>query len=185
LLVNVLFSSRISSKKYERHSDSISCIKISKNDAQVASSSLDGSIFLHSLTTGKKLASLVNNTAQPIKKIVYAPFEKKNILANCGDGGVIAIFDCEKGEEVFNLQVHESPSSDLCFFPNSFNLVSAGLDKRCVLMDVNSKRLFIYCYLFFLIRSRTKDICTSLPLTSVDLSDDGVNLVLGCINGRF
>jgi protein NEDD1 len=158
-------------KLFKTHTDAITCIKFSRTDSHLASCTLNGELHVHNLLSGKTVAQYkLEDTA--FKAIRYAPL-KKNQFATCSDSGAVHIWDYTKKQPIGAFKGHTAPTSAIAYSPTLPTLlISAGLDKKIVLIDTVKQ-------------TASKVIQTEAPLTAMDLHDDGNTLVVGTASGKL
>lgn len=132
-------------------------VKFNTSDSQIASSSQNGTVLLHSSERGQLLASYPTVANQvkfflfftwkflkfmffkTAKEIAFSPL-RKYLLSACSDDGSVFIWNTSSkhSNEVQKFKQHRASVNGIAFSPiNETLLVSAGLDKQIILYDLH------------------------------------------------
>lgn len=153
-----------------RSAGPVHALALYASDTHVASGGRSAALVLHSLLTGAEAGRIA--VASPIRALHASPF-RANMVAGALDDGTVVVWDAAARAVSQALsKAHNAPASAVCFSPaNRALLVSAGLDRAAVFVDLAQKRP---------IRTLQHDA----PLHSAAFSPDGNCVALGAAAGR-
>eukprot|EP00898_Chlorokybus_atmophyticus_P002361 jgi/Chlat1/3125/Chrsp21S03354 len=154
------------------HAGAVTCVVYSPGEHHVASCSDAGELILHSNTSGAKLCALrAPNTQGGWRTLQYSPHRQRH-LAVAGDDGTVHVWDMNvRSIKVSYTKAHKAPVTAVDFSSLSPNmLLSSGLDKRLLVLDLNDKRNGVA-------------YDTHAPVTSIACKADGVTVAAGFADG--
>lgn len=151
----------------------ITCLATNHDDKYIASGTTHGSVHILNSITGRSSPNVLDGGAQQCAlSAINFNNVKHSILGGCTDAGSVVFWDVNTCKKMSTFCQHRAPSTGLAFSPvNEVLVASAGLDKRCVCYDIQTKK-------------PASTFATDQPLTSVDFAVDGTTLALGTSQGQ-
>ena len=114
------------------HSASIESIAYSPDGAYIASASVDKTIMIWEIETGRLLRTLVGHT-DDVNSVCYSPDGK--YLASSSADKTIKLWEVKTGECVKTLVGHTSFVESVCYSPDGKYLASGSYDKTIKLWE--------------------------------------------------
>ncbi|MCF4969875.1 nSTAND1 domain-containing NTPase, partial [Nostoc sp. CMAA1605] len=119
----------------EGHSNEIRSITYSPNGKQLASASLDGSIKIWDISTGKTLTTIKDHS-NTVYSVTYSPDGKQ--LASASLDKSIKIWDISTGKTITTFKGHSNTVYSVAYSPDGQKLASASLDKTIKIWDIST-----------------------------------------------
>ena len=113
--------------KYETKGSFGLSVDISPNGEMTASGHQNGSIYIFNNST-TRLANSLSGLIKPVRSVKFSPANK--YLAAAGDARIIALYDCQSGEQVANLTGHGSWIMSLSWNWSGEFLLSGSYDGK-------------------------------------------------------
>jgi WD40 repeat protein/tRNA A-37 threonylcarbamoyl transferase component Bud32 len=120
------------------HTGAVTAVAFSPDDRLLASASVDRTVKLWDVTTGKEVRSLAGHTAR-VNTVAFIPDGKG--LASAGADNKVILWDTTTGRELLSLEGHRASVTGVAFSPDGRQLVSGSEDKTVRVWDANSGRL--------------------------------------------
>ena len=156
--------------RLETHSDVVWSVSFSPDGKTLASGSVDNTIKLWNVTTGKELRTLKGHT-NLVRSVSFSPDGKT--LASSSRDNTIKLWDITTGKEIRTLKGHSSSVGSVSFSPDGKTLASGSLDNTIKLWNVTTG----------------KELRTlkghSDSLRSVSFSPDGKTLASGSLDNTI
>jgi WD40 repeat protein len=117
------------------HKQQVFCVAYSPDGRTLASGSVDETIKLWDLKTGKERATLKGHTAG-VQSVAYSPDGKT--LASGGEDETIKLWDIKTGQERATLTGHTDWVKSVVYSPDGQTLASGSDDKTIKLWDIKT-----------------------------------------------
>ena len=145
----------------------LKCLSLNFDDHFIAAGCQNGYIYLLNNVTNYISSPLTSGGAE-ISALKYG---HRAFLASGTNQGEVTFWDCNRMVKVKTFSDHLAPCSDINVSPiNEKLILSAGLDKRFICYDNESKKSLI-------------NIKTEYPLTAVSILPNGREVALGTTSG--
>lgn len=145
-------------RKLKVHEKAIFALSITSNRQNVITGSIDKSIKIFNLKTGKEIRT-IKGLEDEITSVCLSTDEK--ILISATEGKIIKKWDMTTGKLVNDFQGHDGSVFNVCYDSNGKYLLSCSEDKTVKIWDANTNRL---------IRTLAGH---NAPVNAVDISDNG------------
>ncbi|EPS37047.1 hypothetical protein H072_9347 [Dactylellina haptotyla CBS 200.50] len=123
-------------RDYETKNVFAICVDLSLDGKLAASGHESGGVYVFSNETGRMLHSLTG-LIKPVRAVAFSPSGK--LLAVCGDFQVIAIYDVQSGEQVFNLVGHTTWVFSVTWSEAGQFLASSSFDGKTKVWSMDSR----------------------------------------------
>ncbi|MEG4188954.1 WD40 repeat domain-containing protein, partial [Microcoleus sp. Pol17_C1] len=121
--------------RLETHSDGVTSVSFSPDGKTLASASIDKTIKLWDVTTGKQIRTLQGHS-DVVWSVSFSPDGKT--LASASDDKTIKLWDVTTGKQIRTLQGHSYRVTSVSFSPDGKTLASGSIDKTIKLWDVTT-----------------------------------------------
>ena len=142
------------------HTASVNSVAFSPDGKTLASSSIDSTIFLWDVESGKPISQMSKQTGS-VNSVAFSPNGK--ILASGSDDNTILLWDVASGQPIAQLSKHTGGVKSVAFSPDGKTLASGSDDNTIILWDVESRQ----------------------SIDQLSEHTDGVNSVVFSPNGKF
>jgi WD40 repeat protein len=123
------------------HTDWVMALAFSPDGQRLASTSLDGTVRIWSLTSGKETVAISGPPAGYGTRVVYSP-NGQEFATNGGDG-TATIWNAMTGEPRLTLDGHDMEVMNVAFSPDGTRFATASLDETAIIWDTaTGKKLF-------------------------------------------
>ena len=123
--------------RLQGHGNSVKSISFSPDGKTLASGSVDSTIKLWDVATGKEITTLKGHS-DLVKSVSFSPDSKT--LASSGDDKTIKLWDVATRKEITTLKGHTSYVKSVSFSPDGKILASGSSDKTIKLWNVATKK---------------------------------------------
>ncbi len=120
------------------HIQKVTHVAFSADGRWVATASLDRSIKIWDVDTGKVLKTL-DGHKRPIRALTFAPNDE--FLASAGSGGTIYIWNPKTGKHTRPIKAHDRSIRALAITPDGSRLASCSDDRTIKIWDVKTRKL--------------------------------------------
>ncbi len=145
------------------HSSRINSIAFSPNGKYIISGSMDKTIKLWDLVSGKEIKTFTGHTDW-IKSIAFSPDGTKIISGSCDE--TIKLWDVISGKEIKTFSGHTSQVYSVAFSPDGTKIISGSSDETIKLWDVITGK-------------EIKNFNDNKTVYSVAFSPDGTKIISG------
>jgi protein NEDD1 len=127
-------------KEFKDHIDTITSLVFSEGDRFLATGSQSGDIVLYNIDTHQFSGKLRPQSTQGIQSLNYS-IQKPHLLASGGEDGSVHVWDTTRSRIVCSFHEHKAPCVSVQWTNlNDVLLISAGLDKKIFLYDIEEKK---------------------------------------------
>jgi WD40 repeat protein/serine/threonine protein kinase len=122
------------------HGGAVLGVAFSPDGTRLATASLDRTVRLWDVATGKELQQLPH--AHWVRSVAFSP-DGKFLASGGGEEerpGAIKVWDAASGKERFSLAGHAGPVARVAFSPDGTRLASASWDRTVVIWDVEGRK---------------------------------------------
>ena len=155
------------------HSSEVLGVSINCHDNLIASSSLDGSIFVHDLGEDFSQKHKLTLNGYKCANIQFS-YLKEFQLGSGHEDGTIAVWDVSLGKLYHKFEgKHSEGCSGITFSPvNHMLMGSVGKDKKVIFYDIFKSKKVV------------EDLHLPEPCTSVSFNHDGFTIAVGTTEGN-
>jgi WD40 repeat protein len=115
------------------HTDWVMDLAFSPDGERLASTSLDGTVRLWSLTPGQEIVSVRSPSTGYGTRVIYHP-NGQELATNSGDGTAI-IWNAKSGEPRLTLTGHNTEVMNMAYSPDGKRFATASLDMTAIVWD--------------------------------------------------
>jgi WD40 repeat protein len=147
----------------------LSTFTTSADEKWVATGDVNGNVAVWDINDGSEIMRFEANSG-PIRSLSFSPDGSR--LASAASDKNIYVWDLQKKELLFKLTKHALPINKIVFSPDGNFIVSGGDDFQVLIWDVKTGKI-------------SNNFSAAKKINDLDISSDGVNLVLALNNATI
>ena len=127
-------------RDFKDHTDCVNCLVFNEGDRYLATASSSGDIIIYNFESYQLSARMRPNHTQGILSLNYS-MHKPHLLASAGEDGSVHVWDTTRSKILCSFHEHNAPCISAQWTSlNEVLLISAGLDKKIFLYDIEERR---------------------------------------------